>query len=492
MSAKQIKTLKDILHKVPIQTVLGSTELAIKKIEFDSLKVSDSDLFVAIKGHTVDGHNFIEKAIDQGASAVICQKIPDVTNDKISYLKVEDSNQALAILAANFYDNPSESIKLIGTTGTNGKTTISTLLFQLFKKMGYKVGLFSTVKIQINNTEYKATHTTPDSLTINRYLSMMHKADVAYCFMEVSSHGIHQKRAEALHFTGGIFTNLSHEHLDYHNSFAEYRDIKKSFFDHLPKQAFALTNKDDKNGMLMVQNTKAKVATYGLKTYADFSTQVLENGFDGQLLKLNGNEVWTKLIGNYNAYNFLAIYAAAILLGAKKTELLKILSNLESVPGRFQYKVFSTKIIVIVDYAHTPDALTNVLSTVNQIRKNKQQLITVLGCGGDRDAKKRPKMAHISVHHSDMSIFTSDNPRNEDPQAIINDMEKGIEPDNMHRTISVLDRKQAIKTACQMAQPNDIVLIAGKGHETYQEIKGKRFDFNDLEIANEILNQLKK
>ncbi len=482
-----MKTLKDILYKVSIEAVKGSTDIAIQKIEFDSRKVELNDVFVAIRGTVSNGHDFIEKALNQGAAVIVCDTFPSIIVNGVTYVQVKDTNLALAFLAANYYDNPSQNLKLVGITGTNGKTTISSLLYQLFKKAGYKVGLLSTVKILVDEVEYVATHTTPDSLTINYYLSEMNKAGVEFCFMEVSSHGIHQKRTEALHFVGGIFTNLSHDHLDYHASFAEYRDVKKSFFDFLPKSAFAITNIDDKNGSLMLQNTKARKLTYALKTYADFKATVLENQLSGLLLKINNNEVWVKLIGTFNAYNLLAIYGAAVQLGLDELEVLRLLSELESVSGRFQFVVSDSKITAIVDYAHTPDALENVLNTINDIRTKNEQLITVVGCGGDRDKTKRPLMANIATSNSDKTILTSDNPRSEDPEAILADMEKGVEPQNHRKMLSVLDRKQAIKAACQLAQPNDIILIAGKGHETYQEIKGVRHHFDDMEVVKEFL-----
>jgi UDP-N-acetylmuramoyl-L-alanyl-D-glutamate--2,6-diaminopimelate ligase len=405
---------------------------------------------------------------------------------------VKDTNTALAFLAANYYGNPSQNLKLVGITGTNGKTTIASLLYQLFQKAGYKVGLLSTVKIMVDDKEYKATHTTPDSLTINYYLAEMSEMGVEYCFMEVSSHGIHQKRTEALHFEGGVFTNLSHDHLDYHPTFAEYRDVKKLFFDYLPKSAFALTNIDDKNGLVMIQNTVARKLTYALKSYADYKAQILENQLSGLLLKINENEVWVRLIGTFNAYNLLAIYATAVELGMDNLEALRLLSELESVSGRFQFIVSDTKVTAIVDYAHTPDALENVIKTINDIRTNNEQLITVVGCGGDRDKTKRPIMANIASTMSNKVIITSDNPRTEDPIGIIADMEEGVKPQNQRKTLSIVDRKQAIKTACQLASPNDIILIAGKGHETYQEINGVRHDFDDMEIVKEILEQLNK
>jgi UDP-N-acetylmuramoyl-L-alanyl-D-glutamate--2,6-diaminopimelate ligase len=484
--------LKDIMYKVAIEAVKGSTDIAINKMEFDSRKIGASDVFVAIRGTISDGHDYIEKAIWQGAIAIVCDTFPEILTKGITYIQVKDTNKALAFMAANYFGNPSEKLKLVGITGTNGKTTIASLLYQLFKKAGFKVGLLSTVKILVDDIEYKATHTTPDSITINHYLKEMVDAGVEYCFMEVSSHGIHQKRTEGLHFVGGIFTNLSHDHLDYHPTFAEYRDVKKSFFDNLPKTAFALSNIDDKNGQVMLQNTAAKKLTYALKSYADYKAQILENQLSGLLLKINGNEVWVKLIGTFNAYNLLAIYGTAVELGMESLEVLRLLSDLESVSGRFQFIVSNSNITAIVDYAHTPDALENVLKTINDIRTKNEQLITVVGCGGNRDKAKRPIMAGIATELSDKVILTSDNPRNEDPEVIINEMEQGVAPQNFKKSLSITDRKQAIKTACQLAQPNDIILIAGKGHETYQEIQGVRHDFDDMKTVTELLNQLNK
>ncbi|WP_417856624.1 UDP-N-acetylmuramoyl-L-alanyl-D-glutamate--2,6-diaminopimelate ligase [Xanthomarina gelatinilytica] len=484
--------LKDILYKVTLNAVVGSTNLSVKHMDFDSRNISEHDVFVAIKGTVSNGHEFIDIAIEQGAIAIVCETLPENIKQGITYVQVESSSKALAIMASNFYQNPSENLKLVGVTGTNGKTTIASLLYQLFKKAGFKVGLLSTVRIMVDNKAYKATHTTPDSLTINKYLKEMNDEGVAYCFMEVSSHGIHQHRTEGLHFQGGIFTNLSHDHLDYHDTFAEYRDVKKIFFDQLPATAFALVNVDDKNGLIMLQNTKAKKYTYALKGYADYRAQILENQLNGLLLKINESEVWTRLIGNFNAYNVLAIYATAELLGLEKVETLRMISELESVAGRFQYLISDNKITAIVDYAHTPDALKNVLETINSIRTKNEELITVFGCGGNRDKTKRPKMGHIASALSSKVIVTSDNPRNEAPESIMEDIEKGIEPQNFKKVLSIADRKQAIKTACQMANPNDIILIAGKGHETYQEIKGERFDFDDFKIVKEFLKQLEK
>ncbi|MGO4770676.1 UDP-N-acetylmuramoyl-L-alanyl-D-glutamate--2,6-diaminopimelate ligase [Flavobacterium sp. W22_SRS_FK3] len=487
-----MKILKDILYKVAIESVTGSTEIAIHKIDFDSRKIEENDVFIAIRGSLSDGHDYIGKAIQLGATVVICDTLPENIEKGITYIQVKDTNTALAFMAANYFGNPSEKLKLVGVTGTNGKTTIASLLFQLFQKAGFKVGLLSTVKIMVDETEYKATHTTPDSITINHYLKEMIEDGVTHCFMEVSSHGIHQKRTEALHFVGGIFTNLSHDHLDYHPTFAEYRNVKKSFFDSLPKTAFALSNIDDKNGTVMLQNTAARKFTYALKTYADFKAQILESQLSGLLLKVNDNEVWVKLIGTFNAYNILAIYGTAIELGLDSLEALRLLSDLESVSGRFQYIVSKGNITAIVDYAHTPDALENVLKTIEDIRTKNEKLITVVGCGGNRDKTKRPIMAQIATNLSDKVILTSDNPRNEDPEVILNEMEQGVEPHNYKKILRITDRKQAIKTACQLAESNDIILIAGKGHETYQEVNGIRHHFDDMETVKEILEQLGK
>ncbi|RPD91669.1 UDP-N-acetylmuramoyl-L-alanyl-D-glutamate--2,6-diaminopimelate ligase [Aureibaculum marinum] len=487
-----MKKLKDILYRVAVEAVYGSTDININKLAFDSRKVNQNDVFIAIKGTVVDAHKFIPSVIDKGVSVIVCEDLPDNLNSKVVFVVVKDSQEALAIMADNFYGNPSEQLKLVGITGTNGKTTIATLLYNLFKKAGFKVGLLSTVKVLVNDQEYTATHTTPDSLAINGYLKEMVDNGVTHCFMEVSSHGIHQKRTKGLSFVGGVFTNLSHDHLDYHKNFAEYRDIKKSFFDELPKTAFALVNIDDKNGMVMLQNCEAKKYTYALKTIADYKAKILENQLGGLLLTINGNEVWSKLIGTFNAYNLLAIYAVADLLGVESIENLRILSELESVSGRFQYLISDNGVIAIVDYAHTPDALKNVLETISAVRTFNEKVITVVGCGGDRDKTKRPKMAHIATQLSNQVIFTSDNPRSENPQTIINDMEAGVEPQNFKKYLSIVDRKQAIKTAGAMAEKGDILLIAGKGHETYQEINGVRNHFDDFEIVTEILKELQK
>ena len=487
-----MKLLKDILYKVSVNTIYGDTNLEISQIDFDSRAVKEGSLFVAQKGVSVDGHLFIDKAIQLGATSVICEVLPEKKQDNITFIQVDDSNTSLAIIASNFYDNPSSKLKLIGVTGTNGKTTIASLLYQLHKKAGFKVGLLSTVQILVDTIAYESTHTTPDSVTINNYLNQMVVQGVRHCFMEVSSHGIHQKRTAGLDFSGGIFTNLSHDHLDYHNSFASYRDVKKIFFDALPKTAFALTNLDDKNGAVMLQNTKAKKRTYALKTLADYKAKIIEKSFSGTLLSINGVEVWTKLIGNFNAYNLAAIIGTAYELGMDKLEALTIVSQLESVSGRFEHFVTDTGVIAIVDYAHTPDALKNVLETINDIRKATEKLITVVGCGGNRDKTKRPKMAHIASQLSTQSIFTSDNPRTENPETILEEMELGVSEENLIKTITISDRRQAIKTACKFSEAGDILLIAGKGHENYQEINGEQFYFDDLVEVKKYFNLLKK
>jgi len=485
-------SLKDILYGVGLTAVSGTTAKLVNNICFDSRSVALDDVFVAIKGTQSDGHTYIKKAIDLGANAIVCEKMPEELINEISYIEVEDSKKALAIMASNFYGNPSKNLKLVGVTGTNGKTTVSSLLYQLFKKAGYKVGLLSTIRIMIDEKEYTTMHTTPDALTINKYLSLMNEEGVEFCFMEASSHGIDQRRTNGLLFAGAIFTNLTHDHLDYHNSFAEYRDAKKSLFDDLPKTAFALSNLDDKNGLVMLQNTKAKKYTYALKTYADYRAQILESQFSGQLLKIENNELWTKLIGHFNAYNILAIYATADLLGLEKLEILKLLSELENVDGRFQYFISKQRITAIVDYAHTPDALKNVLDTISALRTGNENVITVVGCGGDRDKSKRPVMGHIASSMSNKVIFTSDNPRTEPPNTIISEMEAGVEPQNVNKVLAIENREQAIKTACQLADAQDIILLAGKGHETYQETNGNRIEFDDFKIVRKVLEDLKK
>ena len=487
-----MKSLKDILFGVSLTAVSGSTSVLVNKICFDSRLVQMDDVFIAIRGTLTDGHNYIEKAISLGAKAIVCETMPENIVNEVTYVEVDNGNKALAIMASNYYDNPSKNLKLVGVTGTNGKTTVSSLLYQLFKKAGFKVGLISTIKIMVDEKEYKTSHTTPDALTINSHLRLMNDAGVEFCFMEVSSHGIHQKRTEGLIFEGAIFTNLSHDHLDYHKTFAEYRDTKKILFDNLPKKAFALTNIDDKNGLVMLQNTKARKYTYALKSYADYRAQILENQFNGQLLKIDGDEFWSRLIGDFNAYNMLAIYATADLLGLEKLEILRLLSELENVDGRFQYFISKDKITAIVDYAHTPDALKNVLDTINTLRTGNENVITVVGCGGDRDKSKRPVMGHIASEMSNTAIFTSDNPRSEKPEIILKEIESGVEAQNVRKILTIENREQAIKTACQLAKANDIILVAGKGHETYQETNGVRIDFDDFKIVKKLLTSLNK
>jgi len=487
-----MKLLKDILYGVSVEAVVGSTVTEIEQIEFDSRRVGKGSLFVAQRGLNFDGHEFIDRAIEKGARAILCQDLPAKTLDQITYVAVEDTQLALARAASNFFDNPSKELELVGITGTNGKTTIATLLYRMFQKAGRPSGLISTIRILISDTEYPATHTTPDSITINKMLRQMVDRGVDYCFMEVSSHGIDQGRTGGLHFKGGVFTNLTHDHLDYHGDFATYRDVKKSFFDQLEADAFALYNADDKNGPVMVQNTRAKKYSYALKTVADYKARIMENQFTGLLLQINEKEVWTRLIGSFNAYNLLAIYAVADLLGFESQDNLRIISELENVEGRFQHALSKGGINAIVDYAHTPDALKNVLETINTIRTNNEQLITVVGCGGDRDRTKRPKMGHIASVLSNQVVFTSDNPRSEDPESIIKEVEDGVQPENYKKTLSIVDRKQAIKTACSLAKEGDIILVAGKGHETYQIIGNERFDFDDFEITNDILIKMNK
>ena len=487
-----MKLLKDILYGVRIAAVSGSTNIRFNALQFDSRQVSLDDAFIAIRGTITDGHKYISKAVEQGCNTVICEEFPEKLVNEVTYVQVDDSQAALAIMAANYYENPSRNLKLIGVTGTNGKTTVTSLLYQLFKKAGFKVGLISTIKIMVDDKEFTTRHTTPDPLIINKHLQQMNESGVEFCFMEVSSHGIAQKRSLGLSFEGAIFTNLTHDHLDYHKTFAEYRDTKKKLFDGLTPKAFALTNLDDKNGLYMLQNSNARKFTYALKSFGDYRAQILENQFNGQLLKIEDNELWTKLIGHFNAYNILAIYATADLLGLEKLEILRLLSELENVDGRFQYFISEQRITAIVDYAHTPDALKNVLNTINTLRTGNENVITVVGCGGDRDKSKRPVMGHIASELSSKAIFTSDNPRSESPGVIIEEMEAGVEPQNTKKILSIENRRQAIKTACQLAGTNDIILVAGKGHETYQETNGKREDFDDFKIVKETLAILNK
>ena len=475
----------------PIQ-VVGSEAVEVLGLTFDSRQAGAGMVFFAIRGVQTDGHTFIPKAIEAGTAVVVCEQLPDVLAPEVAYVQVRDSAEAIGYMAAAFYGHPARQLKLVGVTGTNGKTTCVTLLHKLFRELGYQVGMLSTVQNQINETVIPATHTTPDAISLNSLLAQMVKAGCGYCFMEVSSHALVQHRVTGLQFAGGIFTNITHDHLDYHQTFEEYIRAKKLFFDNLPKNAFALVNADDKRGNVMVQNTKAKTYTYALRTTADFKARILDNSIQGLQLEIDGKEVWCKLIGTFNAYNLLAVYGAAVLLGEDADEILTVLSSLSSAAGRFDYIVSNTQITGIIDYAHTPDALQNVLNTIRQIRRPEQQVITVVGCGGNRDAAKRPIMADIACQYSDRVILTSDNPRFEDPQEILNQMQAGVKPADLKKTLTVADRKEAIKTACVLAKDQDIILIAGKGHETYQEIKGVKTDFDDKKILAQLFQVLGK
>lgn len=483
-----MKLLRDILYKAGLLEVRGSTNVAITALSFDSRKVEKDSLFVAVRGTQSDGHDFIAKAIASGAVAVACEDFPEVMDERVTFVKVSDSAQALGIMASNFFDTPSASLKLIGVTGTNGKTTVVTLLFQLFRAMGFKAGMFTTVRNMINSEEIPATHTTPDAIELNRLLRRMVDAGCKYAFMEVSSHSIVQERVSGIVFAGGVFTNITHDHLDYHKTFEAYIKAKKGFFDQLPADSFALTNKDDANGLVMLQNTRALKRTYSIKSVADFKCRVLENQFSGLQLNIDSAEMWSKLIGSFNAYNLLTVYATAVLLGQDKMNVLTTLSTLNPVEGRFQYVRSNNGVTAIVDYAHTPDALQNVLKTIQDIRTGNEQVITVVGCGGDRDAAKRPVMARIACELSDRILLTSDNPRSEDPEAILAQMQEGVGPQCSRNVLSITDRREAIRTAVALARPGDIVLVAGKGHEKYQEIKGVKHPFDDMEVLKENLN----
>jgi UDP-N-acetylmuramoyl-L-alanyl-D-glutamate--2,6-diaminopimelate ligase len=485
-----VAILKDILYGVSLTQIVGSTDVETEAIAFDSRKVGAQSLFVAIKGTLSDGHQYIADVIEKGANIIVCEDLPSVFNENVTYVMVQNSAKALGIIAANFYHHPSKKIKLIGITGTNGKTTIATLLYQLFRNLGYKVGLISTVENQINDVIIPATHTTPDPIALNILLNEMIAKGCNYCFMEVSSHAVAQFRIEGLSFSGGIFSNITHDHLDFHLTFDNYLKAKKAFFDGLEKSAFALTNADDKNGLVMLQNTKAHKKTYGLKSMTDFKAKIIENQFSGLHLDIDGDDVYFKMVGSFNASNLLAVYGAALLLDQDKTKVLTILSRLTGAEGRFDYIISSNGIIGIVDYAHTPDAVDNVLSTINNIRTKNEQVISILGCGGDRDKTKRPLMAKTACEKSDKVILTSDNPRSEDPDQIIKDMQVGVSPIHQKKVLSIADRKEAIKTACLLAQPGDIILLAGKGHEKYQEIKGLRHDFDDKKILKECFEMI--
>ena len=483
-----MKLLSDILYKTRLEEIIGSTNVAISSVTFDSRKVKKDSLFIATRGTASDGHHYIELAIESGAVAIVCEDLPETLKENVTYVKVLDSSASLGYIACNFYDNPSEKLKLVGITGTNGKTTTVTLLFNLFRGLGYNVGLLSTVENKINTTVIPSTHTTPDALALNELLSKMVEAGCQYAFMEVSSHAIVQHRITGLKFIGAAFSNITHDHLDYHKTFEEYIRAKKLFFDNLQDDAFALTNKDDRNGMVMLQNTKAKKYSYGLKSIADFKCRVVENHLNGLLLSIDNQELWVKLIGSFNAYNVLVVYAISHLLKQDRVQVLTTLSNLNSVEGRFQYIKSKTGIVAIVDYAHTPDALKNVLETIKDIRTGNEQVITLAGCGGDRDSAKRPIMAQIACEYSNKVILTSDNPRSENPEDILNQMQAGINPVDAKKTLRISDRKEAIRTAVAFAKEGDIILIAGKGHEKYQEINGVKHPFDDFEIVKEIFN----
>jgi UDP-N-acetylmuramoyl-L-alanyl-D-glutamate--2,6-diaminopimelate ligase len=485
--------LKDILYKVSIRSVEGSTDVEIKDIQIDSRKIKPGAVFVAVRGVAADGHEFIDKAIESGATAVVSEILPSPGKDGVTYVQVENSAAAAAYMAHNFFGQPSEKMKVVGVTGTNGKTTIATLLYKLFTSLGYKCGLLSTVENRIDDKKVPATHTTPDAISLNTLLKQMVDDGCTHVFMEASSHAIHQHRITGLQFAGGIFSNITHDHLDYHQTFDEYIRVKKSFFDSLSTHAIAISNADDKRGTVMLQNTHAKKFFYGLKTMADFKGKIIENNLSGLVMTVNGQEVHFRLIGEFNAYNLLAVFGTAICMNEEKQEVLRCLSVLTGAEGRFEYLVSAKdKVIVIVDYAHTPDALLNVLATIKKLKKGFEQVITVVGCGGDRDKTKRPVMAEAACEYSDKAIFTSDNPRSEDPAQIIKDMEAGLTAAAKRKYISIVDRKEAIKTAISLAKPEDIVLIAGKGHEKYQDIKGVKNHFDDKEVVKEMFEMLDK
>ena len=485
--------LKDILLGVQSLKMAGDTSVEVANLCIDSRKVAAQSVFIAVKGTLVDGHEYINKSIEQGASIIVCETLPAEIKDGITYVQVKDSAATAGLMADMFYGNPSSRMKVVGITGTNGKTTVGTLLFKLFEGLGYKCGLISTVQNYIHTTTESATHTTPDAISVHALLGRMADAGCEYAFMEVSSHAVHQQRIAGIRFAGGVFTNITHDHLDYHKTFDEYIRVKKQFFDNLPADAFALTNTDDKRGNVMLQNTKATKNAYSLKMPATFKGKVLENNLTGLVLNIDNSEAHFRMIGTFNAYNLLAVYGAAMLLGEDKMQVLPILSDLHGAPGRFEtYMSLNDKVLGVVDYAHTPDALINVLATINQLRVSGQQLITVIGCGGDRDTSKRPLMAQAACEHSDRAILTSDNPRSEDPEMILNEMEAGLTIAQKRKSLRITDRREAIKTACALAQPEDIVLIAGKGHETYQEIKGVRHHFDDREILTEAFKTLNK
>ncbi|MDN3668408.1 UDP-N-acetylmuramoyl-L-alanyl-D-glutamate--2,6-diaminopimelate ligase [Echinicola jeungdonensis] len=482
-----MKLLKDILYKVSLTSTLGDMELEVSDVVFDSRKVKKGAAFVAVRGTKVDGHDFIEQALGKGANSIICEDLPEEIKSGISYVRVKNSSHALGVIASNYYNNPSQKLKVVAITGTNGKTTCVTLLHRLFMELGYVSGMLSTVENKINEQTLPSTLTTPDAVSINRLMDEMVKAGCTHCFMEASSHAIVQERMAGLDLAGAVFTNITHDHLDYHGTFDEYIKAKKKLFDELPREAFALINADDKRGMVMTQNTKADRKTFGLKYPTDFKAKVLSNTLQGLELDVNGKQVWFRLIGEFNAYNIIAVLGTAVLLGEEEDEVLTQLSKIKGAHGRFDQMELEG-VTAIVDYAHTPDALENVLKTIQGVRTGGEKVITVVGCGGNRDKTKRPKMAKIAAQYSDKLVFTSDNPRDEDPMEIIRDMEAGVNPVDFKKTVAIADRKEAIKTACVLASKGDIILVAGKGHETYQEIKGERLPFDDFKTVKELMH----
>ena len=483
-----MKLLKDILYRSRIKEVIGSTNLAIEQVCFDSREVAKFSVFVAVSGTKVNGHHYIEKAIELGAVAIVCESFPENLHDNITYVKVRSSSESLGYIASNYYDVPSEKLKVIGVTGTNGKTSIVTMLFELFTNLGYQCGMLSTVVNRIGDKEIVSTHTTSDAVKVNSLLHEMVEEGCDYCFMEVSSHALEQHRIDGVCFSQGVFTNITHDHLDYHKTFNNYISAKKKLFDSLGSDAYAIINKDDRHWADIVKNSSAQVKTFSLKSMSDFKAKIIDNQFEGLQLNINGHEVWTQLMGEFNASNLLALYGVAISAGQDEIEVLTQISKLKAAPGRFQQIKSQNKVIGIVDYAHTPDALNNVLDTISKIRTGNEKVITVVGCGGDRDKTKRPLMAQIATKGSDQAIITSDNPRTEDPQMIIDDMLVGLDPNQLRKSLTILDREQAIKAAAALAEPGDIILVAGKGHEAYQDINGVKHHFDDVEILENLLN----
>ena len=483
-----MKLLKDILYRSRIKEVIGTTNLAIEQVCFDSREVAKFSVFVAVSGTKVNGHHYIEKAIELGAVAIVCEAFPEKLHDNITYVKVRSSAESLGYIASNFYDVPSEKLKVIGVTGTNGKTSIVTMLFELFTNLGYECGMLSTVVNRIGDKEIISTHTTSDAVKVNSLLNEMVEEGCDYCFMEVSSHALEQHRVDGVCFSQGVFTNITHDHLDYHKTFNNYISAKKKLFDSLGNDSYAIINKDDRHWADIIKNSAAQVKTFSLKSMSDFKAKIIDNQFEGLQLNINGHEVWTQLMGEFNASNLLALYGVAICAGQDEIEVLTQISKLKAAPGRFQQIKSQNKVIGIVDYAHTPDALNNVLDTISKIRTGNEKVITVVGCGGDRDKTKRPLMAQIATKGSDQTIITSDNPRTEDPQAIIDDMLAGLDPNQLRKSLTILDREQAIKAAAALAEPGDIILVAGKGHETYQDINGVKHHFDDVEILENLLN----